>query len=93
MAKFIPRLSIEYTIAKTQLITGSEMPTLTEAYNRLSWFQISFSYHSSAMAANGGCGRGPTQWWRRWLRLLKLVLFCPKFPVNLLSDRKLCGDL
>ncbi|CAN6454050.1 unnamed protein product [Victoria cruziana] len=26
----------------------------------------------------------------RWLRLLKLVLFCPKFPVNLLSDRKLC---
>lgn len=65
VAKFIFGLSSGYVVAKAQSITGSEIPILTETYNRLSRLQISLSQlthecHPLAMAANDRGGQGPT---------------------------------
>lgn len=59
VAKFVSGLLLKYTVAKAQLMTENEIPTLTESYNRLSHLQISLAQpinesQPSAMAAIGG---------------------------------------
>ncbi|KAF3778950.1 hypothetical protein EJ110_NYTH42411 [Nymphaea thermarum] len=62
VAKFLQGLSPEYAIAKAQMLTGAEIPDLTEAYNRLSRLVVTLSQPSndiqaSALVASGGRGR------------------------------------
>ncbi|KAF3772040.1 hypothetical protein EJ110_NYTH58916 [Nymphaea thermarum] len=56
-------LSPEYVVAKTQMLTGAEIPDLADAYNRLSRLAVTLSQPSSdlqasALVALGGRGRG-----------------------------------
>ncbi|KAF3775379.1 COP9 signalosome complex subunit 5 [Nymphaea thermarum] len=61
--KFLAGLSPEYVAAKDQMLTGSEIPDLCDAYNRLSRLVISLSQpagvtSASALAVGGGRGHG-----------------------------------
>ncbi|KAF3779531.1 hypothetical protein EJ110_NYTH41266 [Nymphaea thermarum] len=63
VAKFLQGLSPEYAVAKTQMLTGPEIPDLADAYNRLSRLavtlsQLSSDLQTSALVASGGHGRG-----------------------------------
>ncbi|KAF3771673.1 hypothetical protein EJ110_NYTH59828 [Nymphaea thermarum] len=61
VAKFLAGLSPEYAAAKDQMLTGSEIPKLSDAYNRLSRLAISLSQptgETSASALVVGGGRG-----------------------------------
>ncbi|XP_031487616.1 uncharacterized protein LOC116255769 [Nymphaea colorata] len=65
VAKFLAGLSPEYAAAKDQMLTGSEIPDLSDAYNRLSRLAISLSQPAgvtpaSALAVGGGRGHGST---------------------------------
>ncbi|KAF3779372.1 hypothetical protein EJ110_NYTH40953 [Nymphaea thermarum] len=63
VAKFLAGLSPEYAAAKDQMLTGSEIPELSDAYNRLSRLAISLSQptgvtSASALVVGGGRGHG-----------------------------------
>ncbi|KAF3776309.1 hypothetical protein EJ110_NYTH48059 [Nymphaea thermarum] len=63
MAKFLSGLSSEYSVAKSQILTGSELPDLADTYNRLSRFAATLAQtmHDtpvSALVISGG--RGPS---------------------------------
>ncbi|KAF3789137.1 hypothetical protein EJ110_NYTH19336 [Nymphaea thermarum] len=63
VAKFLAGLSPEYVAAKDQMLTGSEIPELSDAYDRLSRLAISLSQptgvtSTSALAVGGGRGHG-----------------------------------
>ncbi|KAF3776077.1 hypothetical protein EJ110_NYTH49167 [Nymphaea thermarum] len=65
VAKFLAGLSPEYATAKDQMLTGSEIPDLSDAYNRLSRLAISLSQPTgvtpaSALAVGGGRSHGST---------------------------------
>ncbi|KAF3775405.1 hypothetical protein EJ110_NYTH50438 [Nymphaea thermarum] len=65
VAKFLAGLSHEYAATKDQMLTGSEIPELSDAYNRLSRFAISLSQPTgvtpaSALAVGSGRGHGST---------------------------------
>ncbi|XP_031497168.1 uncharacterized protein LOC116262168 [Nymphaea colorata] len=65
VAKFLAGLSPKYTAAKDQMLTRSEIPNLSDAYNRLSHLAISLSHPAgvtpaSALAVGGGRGHGST---------------------------------
>ncbi|KAF3781664.1 hypothetical protein EJ110_NYTH36296 [Nymphaea thermarum] len=65
VAKFLAGLSPEYAAAKDQMLTGSEIPDLSDAYNRLSCLAISLSQPAgvtpaSALAVGSGRGHGST---------------------------------
>ncbi|KAF3778708.1 hypothetical protein EJ110_NYTH42942 [Nymphaea thermarum] len=65
VAKFLAGLSPEYAVAKDQMLTGSEIRDLSNAYNRLSRLAISLSQlagvtPASALAVMGGRGHGTT---------------------------------
>ncbi|KAF3772731.1 hypothetical protein EJ110_NYTH56924 [Nymphaea thermarum] len=65
VAKFLAGLSPEYAAAKDQMLTGSEIPDLSDAYNRLSRLTISLSQPAgvtpaSALVVGGGRGQGTT---------------------------------
>ncbi|KAF3775439.1 hypothetical protein EJ110_NYTH50401 [Nymphaea thermarum] len=65
IAKFLAGLSPEYAAAKDQMLTGSEIPDLSDAYNRLSHPAISLSQPAgvtpaSALVVGGGRGQGTT---------------------------------
>ncbi|KAF3771708.1 hypothetical protein EJ110_NYTH59753 [Nymphaea thermarum] len=62
VAKFLKGLSLEYAVAKAQMLTGVEIPDLAEAYNRLSRHAVTLSQsssdmHVSALVASGRRGR------------------------------------
>ncbi|KAF3785131.1 hypothetical protein EJ110_NYTH28778 [Nymphaea thermarum] len=44
VAKFLSGLSSEYSVAKSQILTGSELPDLADTYNRLSRFAATRPY-------------------------------------------------
>ncbi|XP_049932639.1 uncharacterized protein LOC126409898 [Nymphaea colorata] len=63
VAKFLSGLSSEYSVAKSQILTGSELPDLADTYNRLSRFAATLSQTThdipvSALVISGG--RGPS---------------------------------
>ncbi|KAF3781891.1 hypothetical protein EJ110_NYTH35326 [Nymphaea thermarum] len=63
VAKFLSGLSSEYSVAKSQILTGSELPDLANTYNRLSRFAATLSQTThdtpvSALVISGG--RGPS---------------------------------
>ncbi|XP_031493245.1 uncharacterized protein LOC116259523 [Nymphaea colorata] len=63
VAKFLAGLSPEYVAAKDQMLIGSEIPDLSDAYNRLSRLAISLSQPAgvtpaSALTVGGGRSRG-----------------------------------
>ncbi|KAF3772803.1 hypothetical protein EJ110_NYTH56920 [Nymphaea thermarum] len=65
VAKFLAGLSPEYAAAKDQMLTGSEIPDLSDAYNKLSRLAISLSQPAgvtpaSALAVGSGRGHGST---------------------------------
>ncbi|KAF3772763.1 hypothetical protein EJ110_NYTH57021 [Nymphaea thermarum] len=65
VAKFLAGLSPEYAAAKDQMLIGSEIPDLSDAYNRLSRLAISLSQPAgvtpaSALAVGSGRGHGST---------------------------------
>ncbi|KAF3784556.1 hypothetical protein EJ110_NYTH29949 [Nymphaea thermarum] len=43
VAKFLSGLSSEYSVTKSQILTGSELPDLADTYNRLSHFAATLS--------------------------------------------------
>ncbi|KAF3777993.1 hypothetical protein EJ110_NYTH44602 [Nymphaea thermarum] len=43
VAKFLSGLSSEYSVAKSQIFTGSDLPNLTDTYNRLSRLAVTLS--------------------------------------------------
>ncbi|KAF3771737.1 hypothetical protein EJ110_NYTH59400 [Nymphaea thermarum] len=63
VAKFLSSLSPEYSAAKSQILTGSDLPDLTDTYNRLSYLAVTLSQNThdtpvSALVISGG--RGPS---------------------------------
>ncbi|KAF3785551.1 hypothetical protein EJ110_NYTH27505 [Nymphaea thermarum] len=63
VAKFQSGLSSEYSMAKSQILTGSELPDLADTYNWLSHFAATLSQSTldtpvSALVISGG--RGPS---------------------------------
>ncbi|KAF3787445.1 hypothetical protein EJ110_NYTH14985 [Nymphaea thermarum] len=59
VAKFLSGLSSEYSVAKSQILTGSELPDLADTYNRLSRFAATLSQTThdtpvSALVISGG---------------------------------------
>ncbi|KAF3786683.1 hypothetical protein EJ110_NYTH24850 [Nymphaea thermarum] len=63
VAKFLSDLSSEYSVAKSQILTGSELPDLADTYNRLNRFAATLSQTTldtpvSALVISGG--RGPS---------------------------------
>ncbi|KAF3773205.1 hypothetical protein EJ110_NYTH55827 [Nymphaea thermarum] len=63
VAKFLSGLSSEYSVAKSQILTGSELPDLANTYNRLSRFAATLSQNTldtsvSVLVISGG--RGPS---------------------------------
>ena len=63
---FLQVLSSEFSVAKVQMLTGSDVPTLAEAYNRLSRLAVSLPQsqpvtQSSALVVSSGYGRGNLQ--------------------------------
>ncbi|KAF3788075.1 hypothetical protein EJ110_NYTH13619 [Nymphaea thermarum] len=65
VAKFLAGLFLEYAVAKDLMLTGSEIPDLSNAYNRLSHLAISLSQPAgvtpaSALAVGGGRGHSST---------------------------------
>ncbi|KAF3781854.1 hypothetical protein EJ110_NYTH35630 [Nymphaea thermarum] len=43
VAKFLYGLSSEYSVAKSQILTGSDLPNLADTYNRLSCFAVTLT--------------------------------------------------
>ncbi|KAF3788925.1 hypothetical protein EJ110_NYTH05935 [Nymphaea thermarum] len=63
VAKFLSGLSSEYSVAKSQILTGSELPDLADMYNRLSRFAATLSHNTldtSVSALVISLGRGPS---------------------------------
>ena len=65
VARFLTGLSSEFSVAKVQMLTGSDVPTLADAYNRLSRLVFSLPQshpisQTSALAVPSGYGRGNT---------------------------------
>ncbi|KAF3786508.1 hypothetical protein EJ110_NYTH11712 [Nymphaea thermarum] len=61
VAKFLYGLSSEYFVAKSQILTGSELPDLADTYNRLSRLAATLSQNThdtlvSALVTSGGQG-------------------------------------
>ncbi|KAF3780056.1 hypothetical protein EJ110_NYTH40065 [Nymphaea thermarum] len=61
VSKFLVGLSPEYSVAKAQMLTGSDIPGLAEAYNRLSRLAVTLppsvsDTPTSALAASNGRG-------------------------------------
>ncbi|KAF3771961.1 hypothetical protein EJ110_NYTH56987 [Nymphaea thermarum] len=61
VAKFLSGLSSEYSVAKSQILTGSDLPDLADTYNRLSRLAVTLSQPThdtpvSALVISGGRG-------------------------------------
>ncbi|KAF3784151.1 hypothetical protein EJ110_NYTH30997 [Nymphaea thermarum] len=63
VSKFLSDLSPEYSVAKSQILTGSDLPDLADTFNRLSHLAVTLSQNThdtpvSALVISGG--RGPS---------------------------------
>ncbi|KAF3779533.1 hypothetical protein EJ110_NYTH41272 [Nymphaea thermarum] len=61
VAKFLSDLSPEYSVAKSQILTGSDLPDLADTYNRPSCLAVTISHNMhdtpvSALVISGGRG-------------------------------------
>ncbi|KAF3793252.1 hypothetical protein EJ110_NYTH10030 [Nymphaea thermarum] len=61
VAKFLSGLSPEYSVAKSQILTGNDLPDLADTYNRLSHLAVTLSKNThdipvSALVISGGWG-------------------------------------
>ncbi|XP_031486894.1 uncharacterized protein LOC116255259 [Nymphaea colorata] len=75
VAKFLSWLSSEYSVAKSQILTGSDLPDLADTYNKLSRLAVTLSQPThdipvSALVISGGRGHSSfastrgVAWWR-----------------------------
>ncbi|KAF3786845.1 hypothetical protein EJ110_NYTH24303 [Nymphaea thermarum] len=86
VAKFLSGLSSEYSVAKSQILTGSELPDLADTYNRLSRFAATLSQTThdtpvSALVISGG--RGPSSVGGLMFPLDVVEVESPQAEVNL----------
>ncbi|XP_049936413.1 uncharacterized protein LOC126410518 [Nymphaea colorata] len=61
VAKFLSGLPLEYSVAKSQILTGSDLPDLADTYNRLSRLAVTLTQAThdtpvSALVMSGGHG-------------------------------------